>query len=525
MYKHVNFKTALCVAGVAAFAAVALAVPEAKADHPRGTGGKFTVHMNRDIGGFDHIRVPQGGMGRFQVIHAVNGVPFTAKDDGTLVPNLAVKLTHNDDFKVWRMELRKGVRAPNGKELTSETYVHHFSRLLGSRLAGRFKALLGSDLQKVVAADKYNVEFHFGRTQLAMQELVSDGGLYIWFMNETSFAKANENKPDYNRMSMGFGPYMVKSWVPGKGVTMVRNPNYWNPKAQHADEIFYRITTGPEGRGLWNAMRAGDIDVAWTLSGGIVNLAKKNKNLNVMLGHRKQLHFSINFQTHDNKALANVKVRQALAHAINRHAIIKIAMKGVQKFADQSFPPGNKWHCDNVAYPAFDPAKSKALLAGIDVPAIDLWSYNIPTFKKIAVMIQDMWKKVGVTANVKVGGRGPSGVVGKIVKGNTPAYMITRGSYVHPTVFDMKMMSNANDNEWRIKSPKLDAAIKAVQAARGDAAIKKAHCAFERAKTEVVPYMPFGYAIAGVVTQKDIGGMKAPNDAVLGYHNLYRIKK
>jgi ABC-type transport system substrate-binding protein len=525
MTNYFKLKSVLQVASVAAFAVAALAVPDSKADHPKGTGGKFTVHMNRDIGGFDHIRVPQGGMGRYQVIHAVQGLPFSMDNNGKLIPNFAVKLTHSDDFKVWRMELRKGVRAPNGKELTAETYTHHFGRLLGSRLAGRFKALLGADLQKVVGDDKYTVAFHFGRVQLAMRELVSDGGLYIWFMNETSFAKANEKKPDYNRMSMGFGPYMVKSWIPGKGVTMVRNPNYWNPKAQHADEIFYRITTGPEGRGLWNAMRAGDIDVAWTLSGGIVKRAQKNKNLTVLLGHRKQLHFSINFQMHKNKALANNKVRLGLTHAIDRKAIIRIAMKGVQKFADQSFPPGNKWHCDNVNYPAFDLAKAKALLKGIDVPPIDLWTYNIPTFKKIAVMIQDMWKKVGVKANVKVGGRGPTGVVGKIVKGNTPAYMVTRGSYVHPTVFDMKMMSTAKDNEWRVKSPKLDAAIKAVQAARGDAAIKKAHCAFERAKTEVLPYMPFGYAIAGVVFQKDIGGMKAPNDGILGYHNLYRIKK
>ena len=520
-----NLNSVLRTTGVAAFAVAALAASNVQADHPAGKGGKFTVHMNRDIGGFDHIRVPQGGMGRYQVIHAVNGIPFTMDDNGKLIPNLAVKLTHSDDFKVWRMTLRKGVRAPNGKELTAETYTHHFGRLLGSRLAGRFKALLGADLQKVVADDKYTVAFHFGRVQLAMQELVSDGGLYIWYMNETSFAKANENKPDYNRMSMGFGPYMVKSWIPGKGVTMVRNRNYWNPSVQHADEIFYRITTGPEQRGLWNAMRAGDIDVAWTLSGGIVNLAKKNKNLVVRQGHRKQLHFSINFQTHDNKDLADNDVRLALSHAINRHAIIKVAMKGVQKFADQSFPPGSKWHCDNVHYPAYDPAKAKALLKGKNVRSIDLWTYNIPTFKKVSIMIQAMWKKVGVTANIKVAGRGPTGVVGKIVKGQTPAYMVTRGSYVHPTVFDMKMMSNAKDNEWRIKSPKLDAAIKAVQAARGDAAIKKAHCAFEQAKTEVVPYMPFGYAIAGVVHQKGIGGMKAPNDAILNYHNLYRIKK
>ncbi len=524
MNNQFQLKSLLRLSGVAVFTLAALAVTTAKADHKPGTGGKFTVHMNRDIGGFDHIRVPQGGMGRYQVIHAANGVPFTMDAKCKLVPNLAVKLTHDDSFKVWRMTLRKGVRAPNGKELTAETYEHHFARLLGSKLAGRFKALFGSDLQKVVATDKYTVEFQFGQTQLAMENLVSDGGLYIWFMNEVSFAKANEEKPDYNRMSMGFGPYMVKSWIPGKGVTMVRNPNYWNPGALHADEIFYRITTGPETGGMWNALRAGDIDVSWTLNGSIVKRARENKDMTVLLGGRKQLHWSINFQTHHNEALANVKVRRALSHAIDRHAIIKVVTKGVQEFADQSFPPGNKWHCDGIAYPKFNVAKAKELLAGIDVPAIDLWTYNIPSWKKVAVMIQAMWKKVGVTANVKVGGRGPSGVVGKIVKGQTPTYMITRGSYVHPTVFDMKMKSDAPDNEWRIKSPKLDAAIANVKAARGDAAIKKAHCAFEQAKTEVLPYMPFGYAIAGVIVRNDIGGMVPPSDGVLGYHNLYRKK-
>ncbi len=77
---------------------------------------------------------------------------------------------------------------------------------------------------------------------------------------------------------------------------------------------------------------------------------------------------------------------------------------------------------------------------------------------------------------------------------------------------------------WRVKSPKLDAAIKAIQAAGNDAELKKANCAFAKAKTEVVPYLPFEYAIAAIIHQKNIGGLTVPNDTVLGYHHIFRKK-
>jgi len=165
--RPISLKRALVVSAAAGLAASSFAVPEAVADHPPGKGGKFTVHINRGISGFDHIKVPQGGMGRYQVLFAVHERLFEMGKDGKLIPRLGVKATPNGDFTKWKVELRKGVRFSNGEELTAEAYTHHFKRLLSSGIAGQFRALIGSDLRQVVEVDSHTIEFQFGRPNLA----------------------------------------------------------------------------------------------------------------------------------------------------------------------------------------------------------------------------------------------------------------------------------------------------------------------------------------------------------------------
>jgi ABC-type transport system substrate-binding protein len=512
-----------CLAAVALFASMALVATNATAEQQATKGGKFTVHINRDIGGFDHIKVPQGGMGRHQVLFAVHDFLFYQDDQGNLIPRLGIKATHSEDYKSWKVELRKGVKFSNGEELTSEAYVHHFNRLLSHTLADTFREQLGPRLERVVAIDKYNIDFQFSESNTAFDSVMA-GQTYVFYLNAPGFAKANEGKPDYNRMACGAGPYMLKEWIPGKGVTLVRNPNYWNPKEQHADEIFYRITGGKETSGPWNALRAADLDAGWSLNGSILPLARKNKDLNVITGNRGMMHWMVNFNF-DHKPLDNLLVRRALVHAIDRRAIIKVVTKGEAVLANQSFPQGSPWHIKGLEYPGYDPEKAMALLKeyGKPVPKIELWTMNIPSFKNVTVMIQAMWKKVGVETELKVGGRGPTGLIFNVIKGATPAWVMVGGPTIHPAIFNQSMHSKHRGNNWRVKSPELDAAAEKVRAARGREEILKAHEEFERAKIDVLPSLPLEYAIAAVITQKDIRGIEAPTTQLMGYHNIYRV--
>ena len=95
-----------CLAAVALFASMALVATNAAAEQQATKGGKFTVHINRDIGGFDHIKVPQGGMGRHQVLFAVHDFLFYQDDQGNLIPRLGIKATHSDDYKSWKADCR-----------------------------------------------------------------------------------------------------------------------------------------------------------------------------------------------------------------------------------------------------------------------------------------------------------------------------------------------------------------------------------------------------------------------------------
>ena len=505
----------------AALAALMLAGPGVAQDTPR-DGGNITVHINRDIGGFDHIKVPQGGMGRFQVLWAVHEMLFEKGENGEYMPALATEATHSEDFRTWQIKLREGVKFSNGAPLTSETYTHHFGRLLGSELADNFRAVLGGNLQEVAALDDLTLEFRFAEPNPAFQAVIASGGAYVMAANEVGFARENEANEEYNRMAVGAGPYMLKEWSPGEGVRLVKNPHYWNPEAQHLDEIFYRITTGPETGPAWNGFVAGDIDVMWSITGGALDRARDNPQFNLANGGRDQMLWAVSFQT-SHEPLQDVRVRQALSHAINRDVILDIVLKNSAPLADQSFPEGSPWHCEGIGYPEYDPEKAKALLAefGGEIPKLELWTYNIPSWQQATEIIQAMWAEVGVEAEIKVGGRGPTGVVFQIQSGATPTWMDVRGSLIHPTVYGMNFHSEHEGNFWKIKSPEIDAAIDAVHAATNDEELLEAHCAYEQVKTDVVPYLPISFAPAALIANANVGGVVKPNDVVLGYHKLW----
>lgn len=486
-------------------------------------GGSITVHINRDIGGFDNIKVPQGGMGRFQVIWAVYDKLFEKDENGNIVPNIATEATANDDFTVWTVTLREEVKYSNGAPLTAASYEHHFDRLLGSGLADNFRGVLGGNLQKVVALDDLTIQFEFGESHPAFKSVMADGGMFpLSGVNELGFAMENEDKEDYNRMAVGTGPYMLKEWVPGEGVTLVRNPHYWNPEAQHLDEIFYRITEGPETGPIWNAFVAGDVDVMWSIDGSASSRAKDSDEYVYETGTRGQLMYTVNFQS-NHEPLQDVRVRQALALAINREALATVIGKGMAPIAVQSFPPGDPWFCDGIAYPDYDPDKARALLAdyGQEIPPIELWTQSVSAWQQTVEMIQAMWRDVGVDAEINLGGPGPTGVIFKVQNGETPTWMDVRGSVVHPSVYGLNLHSEHNGNLWRIESTEIDAAIANIKAATNDEEIKEAHCQFEQAKIDMMPYLPFMYAPAALVGHDYIGGITAPNDVVLGYHKLW----
>jgi peptide/nickel transport system substrate-binding protein len=169
---------------------------------------------------------------------------------------------------------------------------------------------------------------------------------------------------------IGTGAYMLESWTPGSKLVLVRNPNYWGPKAKLARVIIVPISNGAA---RLQALQSGEVqgfdDVDPTNFGQITGKFKLYKRPPFTVGY-----IGIN---QSKPPMNNVLVRQALAYGINKGPVVKAFYGGVGTAANQFLPPslvGNaKKGVPNYAY---NPTKSKQLLeqAGLKVPVkVDFW--------------------------------------------------------------------------------------------------------------------------------------------------------
>lgn len=412
-----RFKRVQYGAAIVAAAAALTFGPAVLAQTPT-KGGKVTVWLSRDFDGFDHIKVPASHQSRYQVLTAVGDLLFEADPaTGKSIPRLALEASHNDDYTLWTVKLRPGVKFSNGEDLTGQAYVDHFTRLLATDLKSAYTTEIGARLESVTSPDPLTVEFHFSAPARAFDTAMATP-LYLWYLNAPGFAKENQDKDDYSLMAAGTGPYMLKSYEVGAQVTVVRNPYFWNPEEQHFDEIVFRIVTAPETAAPFLQTLAGDMDMMWTL-GPAIPLAEKEKDrVGMAVGFRNTMLGQLNFNT-EKEPFNDIRVRRALAQAIDRQALADVISEGTAQLADQSYPEGFAYHCDGINYVGYDPEKAKALLAEYGKPLgkIELWSDFPVTMRTAAETIQEMWTQIGIDVEVKQGGSGAGSFVRAVANG------------------------------------------------------------------------------------------------------------
>ena len=202
----------------------------------------------------------------------------------------------------------------------------------------------------------------------------------------------------------GTGPYML-DWsksTKGSRYSFVRNPGYWQKgaalkKAYPWDAINYGVYTAETARA--NALRSGDVDVA--LIGNFDVPAVDSAGFELKSWNVDVMRLALSDRNgENNKALGDIRVRQALNYALNRD---QFGAFGVP--TSQSFPKGvdaynTAW--DN--YYKYNPTKAKQLLAdagyanGLTINVANI--AGSATFGAIAQIVQSDFKAVGVTLNI-----------------------------------------------------------------------------------------------------------------------------
>ena len=158
---------------------------------------------------------------------------------------------------------------------------------------------------------------------------------------------------------VGTGPFTFVEWVQGDHVTITRNPDYWGEAPALASATFKFIS---DPNAAFAAMMAGDVDAFPNFPAPeTLSQFENDPRFKVIVGSTEGE--TILAMNNKMPPLDNILVREAIAHAINRQELIDGAMFGFGTPIGTHFAPHNPDYVDLTGLSAFDPEKSRALLA------------------------------------------------------------------------------------------------------------------------------------------------------------------
>jgi peptide/nickel transport system substrate-binding protein len=268
--------------------------------------------------------------------------------DGTIRPALAESWEIAPDDLSWVFHLRPNVAFHDGTPLTAEDVVFSFDRAMAEGSTNAQKQLFDG-INEVTAIDDVTVEIGLDVPKGSLLTNLAWGDAVI-----VSPASADTNK----QAPVGTGPFKFGQWVQGDRIELVKYPDYWGEPAK-LDKVTFKFISDPTA--AFAAMMAGDID-AFPVFPAPENLAQfeADPRFTVIVGSTEGE--TILAMNNARPPFDNVRVREAVAHAIDRQAIIDGAMFGYGTPIGSHFAPHNPAYEDLTALSAYDPEKAKALL-------------------------------------------------------------------------------------------------------------------------------------------------------------------
>jgi peptide/nickel transport system substrate-binding protein len=317
-------------------------------------------------------------------------------NSGKIIPHVATSWKKIDE-RTWEFKIRNDVTFHNGNKLTAEAV--RFSvmdRVLNSKpkspRISNFKwvkdvEVIDDTTFRIHSKDPYPLVLEQLNTLFLMDPKST---------KENTFEHVQGNP-------IGSGPYKFVSWAKGSKVTMVRNENYWMKGVPAIKNVVIKIV--PEVSTRLAELFSGGVDLSLNLLNDQVPSFKVQPNYEV-------LNFSIlriDFWQFDSMGrasdtpLKDVRVRRAIAHAIDRKKIVTKLVQQEGYEVNGSTSPYHYGHDASIKGYEYDPKKAKALLveAGYkDGMKINLWQYasHQKLFNQAAMQ---MLSKVGITLNLK----------------------------------------------------------------------------------------------------------------------------
>jgi peptide/nickel transport system substrate-binding protein len=273
--------------------------------------------------------------------------------NGAVEPALAESWTISEDQKTYTFKLRDGVTFHDGTTFDAEDVKFSFERIVAEDSTNAHPEFF-KPITKIDIIDPLTIQFTLDKV---IGRFLFDLGRGDAVIVAPESADTNATDP------IGTGPFSFVQWDKGSRVVLEAYGPYWGGQAK-IGKATYRFINDPAA--LTNALLAGDIDGVNNLGSDGAAVFEGNPNFQILVGTTEGE--TILATNNKKPPFDNLKVRQAIAHAIDRDALIQGTLNGYGTPIGAPFAPHNPYYVDLTNTYPLDLEKAKALLAEAGLP-------------------------------------------------------------------------------------------------------------------------------------------------------------
>ncbi|MCJ1702226.1 MULTISPECIES: ABC transporter substrate-binding protein [unclassified Rathayibacter] len=306
--------------------------------------------------------------------------------DGQLEPKLASSWTVSEDGLEYDFVLNEGVTFSNGAEFTADDVKFSLERVKTDWAINQAKMAV---LDRVDVVSPTEAKVVLSRPSNSW--LFDMGGSVGLMFDESGVA-------DLANTPVGTGPYTVTERVTGDRIELAARDGYWG-EAPAVTDVTLRYFA--DAVASTNALRAGDVDMLYNMQApDLVAQFETNDDFQVIQGTSNgEIMLSMN---NAKAPFDDLKVRQAVAYALDRQAIIDTAWAGYGKLIGAMVPPTDPYYEDLTGEYAYDPEKARELLAEAGAEDLSI-TFDVPTrpyATAVSEVVVSQLADVGIDATI-----------------------------------------------------------------------------------------------------------------------------
>ncbi len=469
-----------------------------------------------------------------QMFQGLVGIePGTAE----VVPELATKWTPNDDGTEWAFELRDDVKFHDGTDFNADAVCANFERMFDQNEAGQtageywgyvmgsFKNDAANSLyQGCEATGDYEATISISGPTSGFPTMLSLAALAM--QSPTAMEEGDANGiaaegegfsfPDYADNPVGTGPFTFGEYDQANGtITLERNDDYWGDPAKTSELVFRVI---PDESTRRQELEAGSINgydlpnpVDWSGLEDAGNSVEIRDAFNI-------LYLGLNPEA--NPQLKDLKVRQALYHALNREQLVQTQLPEGATVATQFMPDTVSGYATDLEPYSYDVEEAKRLLKEAGAEGMELtFAYPtevsrpyMPDPQKIYEALRTDLEAIGVKVNVKTASWN-GGYLDNVTAGRYDAYILGwTGDYDSPFNFVGTFFGNLKENDFGTEAypwgQQLSEDLKSADAIVDD---EQRSAAFEKINQQIMedylPGLPISHSPPALVVGPGVDGV------------------